>query len=259
MQSNNQKDSELKLWIKLLLVTLGLAVLGFVAYVIFGEDDFAKYFKGFIEANPYLLLGVGAALALGIGLLLYYSRHPAKASWQTREIVFAALCIALSFVLSYIKVWKMPMGGSVTPASMLPIMVFAYIYGPGKGLMVSLAFAVLQIIQEPVYLNFVQFTLDYFVGFGVLAAAGFFRNNLRLGVVLSSLLRFICSFISGFVFFGEYASEGMSPVVYSLGYNGTYMLPELIICLTVTFLPGLMSAIESMKRQALARKQEKTA
>ena len=71
--------------------------------------------------------------------------------------------------------------------------------------------------------------LDYPLAFGVLGLAAFFKKSPLIGVVVALALRFLSHFISGVIFFGMYAPEGMSPIVYSALYNGGYMLPEIII------------------------------
>jgi thiamine transporter len=78
-------------------------------------------------------------------------------------------------------------------------------------------------------LNWVQFILEYPVAFGVLGLAGLFKGKELIGAVVSLGLRFLAHTIAGVVFWSEYAPPGMSPVLYSIIYNGTYMLPEIII------------------------------
>ncbi|MGI6665572.1 MAG: energy-coupled thiamine transporter ThiT [Christensenellaceae bacterium] len=253
-----QKKQESKFWLKVMGVLLIVVAIGCIAFMITGKGGFSAFFEDLADANLWLLIGSGIVLIGGIVILIIYSRQSeqtTKSNWETKEIVIAALCIALSFVLSYIKIWEMPMGGTITPASMLPVMLFAYIYGTGKGLLVSFIYALLQIIQGAEFLNLIQFLLDYILGFGVLGLAGLFKKSIVPGVILGGVLRFLCSFIAGFVFYGQYAPEGMSPILYSLGYNGTYMLPEIIICVVITLLPGMQRNIESLKAQNQAKQK----
>jgi thiamine transporter len=111
-------------------------------------------------------------------------------------------------------------------------------------------------LQGLYVVHWIQFFLDYLLAFGVLCTAGMFRKNLILGIVLACALRFLCSYVSGFVFFAEYAPAGQSPLLYSLLYNGTYMLPDTLICIAVTLIPGMRKSIEALKAKALAVKQE---
>jgi thiamine transporter len=78
--------------------------------------------------------------------------------------------------------------------------------------------------------------LDYVLAFTVLGTAAFFGKPLKdrraaaaLGASSVVFLRFLCSFISGIVIWGSYAPAGTPVWLYSLTYNGSYMLPELII------------------------------
>jgi len=178
-----------------------------------------------------------------------------SSQWKTRELVFGALCIAIAFVLSYLQFFKMPQGGSITPASMLPIMIFAYVYGTPKGLIVGLAYGLLQMLQglyitplqSPV-LQIIQIMMDYGFAFMVLALAGLFKKSLVAGIIAGGLGRLVISTVSGMLFFGMYA-EGQSVFVYSFVYNLTYVGPETVICLVVVLVPGIRKVIESFRRQ----------
>ncbi len=81
-----------------------------------------------------------------------------------------------------------------------------------------------------------QVLLDYPIAFGALGLAGFFRNRPFLGVNVGIAGRFVAHFVSGIIFFATYAPEGMSPIVYSAIYNGSYLLPELVISVYLTYL-----------------------
>lgn len=259
---------ELNTWLLLAGIALILIAAGLIAFFIsngFGgveeEVTFQTFFKKIIE-NIWWVLGSLAVMAAGIAILFYYNNKKksdalSRSEWTIKEIAVAALCIALAFVLSYIRLWKMPNGGSVTAASMLPILVFSYIYGMRKGLLAAFAFGLLQFIQEPVFLNWVQFVLDYLLGFGVLAIAGASKKSIFPGMVGACLARFLCSFVSGAVFFGEYAAPGQSAWVYSLGYNASYMLPETLICVAIALIPAMRSNIQSLKLQAQSRASAK--
>lgn len=190
-------------------------------------------------------------LAVGIALLAFFadrSRRP----FDSRTISFAAICVALSFALSYIRIFKMPMGGSITFASTLPIMLFSYMYGSRKGVLAGLIYGALQAIQDPWILHPAQFLLDYGVAFAGIGVAGcikdfgLFKNNPRaqfsVGAVIAGALRFISHFFSGAFAFGsfgaDYAKEfGISalnnPYVYSLLYQTMYVIPDLLIVIII--------------------------
>lgn len=194
---------------------------------------FQTTFEKFGEISVVNWIALGVLVLLGIGLLVV-SRQNTK--WTPKMLAYAALAIALSFVLSYIRLAKMLQGGSITPASMLPLMLFAAAYGVGPGLVAGAAYGLLQFIQDSWMLNIWQFLLDYPIGFGMIGLTALFSKKgkslgLYAGIFVASLCRFIASTLSGVVFFADYAPEGMSPLLYSIGYNGSYMLPEMIICI----------------------------
>lgn len=157
---------------------------------------------------------------------------------KTLMIVEAGVLIALAQILSYIKIYQSLYGGSVTAASMVPILIFALRWGARKGLMAGAVYGVLQFILGPKYsFHILSIALDYVFAFGALGLAGLFaRRGLRgalMGTGAGISFRFLSHFLSGVVIFGMYAPEGMSPVVYSLIYQATYLLPELAITLLV--------------------------
>jgi len=197
-------------------------------------------FSSFAEMDlkEWLLFGILALAAAGLVLYALRSRKqaPAPSAFDTRALVYGALAMSLAFVLSYIKLFRMPQGGSITPGSMLPILVYAYWYGPKKGSLVGLAYAVLQMIQDAWFVHPAQILLDYVLAFGLLAVAGFFPRNLYLGVIAGGLARLVCHWVSGAIFFAEYAPEGMNPWLYSLGYQASSILPDLVICVALAAL-----------------------
>ena len=200
------------------------------------------------------LLIVGGAAAL---VLLSRGEKSLTSKWTTKELIVGALCVALSFVLSYIKIFHMPQGGSITPASMLPIFLFAYIYGTPHGLVVALAYGLLQMIQDAYIVHWAQAILDYVLAFSALSLAGLFRKNIIPGIIAGGIGRFFFAFLSGFIFFAEYAPEGQSPVVYSLVYQITYIIPELVICIVIAAIPAVSRTINSLSDQSIAERLQK--
>jgi thiamine transporter len=214
-----------------------------------------------IVLSILIVIVIAAAIAVAIVFIVKAVRKKSgekeisSSGWKTREIIFGALCIATAFVLSYLQFFQMPQGGSITPASMLPIMLFAYIYGTPKGLIVGLAYGLLQMLQglyitplqSPV-LQIIQVIMDYGLSFMVLALAGLFKKSLVAGIITGGIGRLFFSTLSGMLFFGMYA-EGQSLFIYSFVYNLTYIGPEILICLVVAIVPAIRKAIESFSRQ----------
>ena len=156
----------------------------------------------------------------------------------------SAVMIAFATVLSEIKILEMPMGGTITAFSMLPILIIAYRYGVKWGILTGVAAGFLQMLlgmqnlkYGATFLAVVCIILfDYLVAFGVLGFGGIFRGKLKyqaaelaVGAVFAGALRFVCHFITGWTIWSVWAPEGMPAWLYSLGYNATYMVPEIII------------------------------
>ncbi len=169
---------------------------------------------------------------------------------DTRTLVQGALCVALAFVLSYIKLFSMPLGGSFTLCSMLPIVAFAYLYGPAYGFGAAFAYSLLQIVQGAYVVHPVQFVLDYFVAFTVLGLGSLFPRRLPLGMAVSGLARLAASVLSGVVFFAASAAEAgyASAFWYSLSYNGATIGTETALCVIVAALPPVAKMLERVKK-----------
>lgn len=171
---------------------------------------------------------------------------------NTNAIAFGGLCIAASFVLSFVKL-SLAYGGSITLASMVPLFIYCYVFGVGKGLLVGIIYGLLQFIQGPYFLSVPQFLLDYILPFASVAVAGVFKkfmpkmSGIICGAVLYSVLRLAFHVASGIIFFnlgwvveslplfGDTA--GMGGFIYSLIYNAIYMVPEtaLLVLVLVCF------------------------
>lgn len=165
-----------------------------------------------------------------------------KKKWTIKMLTEGGVLIALSVILSYIKVYTAPNGGSVTAGSMIPIMLFAIRWGIGPGIMVGATYGMLDFLLKPQFYHPIQFILDYPVAFGLLGLAGLGyigRNkdsngyfNLLIGILLAIGGRMMAHVISGAVFFAEYAGD-KNEWLYSIGYNATYLIPEFIISVVI--------------------------
>ena len=206
-----------------------------------------EMFEKFTEIPVGTWIALGLIVAFGVVMMCFTT----KVKWNAKMLAYAALCIAISFVLSYIRLFRMPQGGSITPASMLPVMMFAYAFGFGPGLVCSMAYGVLQMFQDMYIVGWVQATLDYVLAFGSLALVALFRGwksplNFSVGVVVAGIVRVFFHVLSGVVYFAEYAPEGMDPLVYSLGYNLSSVGVDALICAVIAFIPGVRKFARSM-------------
>ena len=146
-----------------------------------------------------------------------------------------AAFVALSVICSFIKVWEMPQGGSVS-LTMIPILLIAFRRGPLAGIITGGLYGAISLVYAGTIYHPLSILLDYILAFGLVGISGFFRKNLPsilFGTFLGIAGRFLSSLVSGAVLFGSYAPAGQNPWVYSLIYQATYLVPELIICLVM--------------------------
>ena len=144
-----------------------------------------------------------------------------------------ALATVLAVVCAYIPFLNLPFGGGFTIASMLPIVIVAYMYGTPWGLFTAGCYAVIQIIMSltqgaggtvmalfmPASDDFMGYgaavtiiIVDYILAYTVLGLGGLFRDKIKnktvaivVGVIFALSLRYILHIISGYIFYGAWA------------------------------------------------------
>lgn len=189
------------------------------------------------------------------GAILFFQKKKHSARLATKQLVFSGVAMALAVVTSEIKFARLPFGGSVTLFSMLFIVLIGYWYGAAAGLMTGFAYGLLQFILDPVFYTPLQLLIDYPLAFGALGLSGFFcnrRHGLIIGYLVGVFVRYLCAFLSGALFFGAYASD-QSPIgitVYSLSYNATYIVPEVILTLILLCIPAVSDAMRRVRTMA---------
>ncbi len=157
---------------------------------------------------------------------------------KTHLLTELAAAVALAVVCSFIKVWEMPQGGSIA-LTMVPILLISFRRGVVSGMAVGGIYGLISLAIAGVIYHPMSILLDYVLAFGILGIAGFFKKNMSsviLGTCLAVAGRFLSSLVSGAVLFASYAPEGQNPWIYSLVYQATYMIPELIISLAIIIL-----------------------
>ncbi len=165
-----------------------------------------------------------------------------------KRLALCAIMIALATVLSIFPTIKAPLGGSITIASMVPIMLVSFVYGPKWGVPVAVGYSVVQLLLDVAAVASWGLTpavfvgcllIDYIIAFSVLCVCGFFTLKkttlvrVILGTLTAGMLRYLAHFVSGYLFFGAWAEEGFSPFTWAIVYNGAYMIPEIAICIVV--------------------------
>lgn len=203
---------------------------------------------GLTQTSSLIAVGV-LVVAMLVGL--YFSAKRVK--WNAAMIAKAAICVALAYILSMIKIFRMPMGGSVTLVAMYPLILFCVAFGPLEGLLIGCVYGLMQLMLDPYVIHPIQLLVDYPLSWAAMALACAAkvlplhdRLKLPAAVLLGYLGRYIMSVISGVVFFAEYAGD-QGALAYSLIYNLSYLGPEALVCMVVAAIPG-MSRLPALLR-----------
>lgn len=224
-------------------------------------DFLAKATTNSWDENVFQLTTSGvmtviAAIIVLIVVAIFLRPKKEKAlTYSTKQLVFSALAMALSLVTSFFKFLELPMGGSVTLFSMFFITLIGYWYGAKIGVITAIAYGLLQFVIDPVFYTPVQMIVDYPLAFGALGLSGIFsnkKNGLIKGYITGVLGRYFFSFLSGLIFFASYAEGyGMSAPIYSLSYNGMYIIPEAIITVILLVVPSISRALTHVKTMVI--------
>lgn len=218
-----------------------------------GVYMFSKF--GEIRLEVWIVLAVVVLLSAGGIFFLSRKREtiPTSSASKTRKVVYGGMCIALAFVLSYIRLYRMPQGGSITPASMLPIIIYSIIFGPVAGITTGIAYGFLQFFQDGSAVHWTQLFLDYPLAFGFLGIAGMTPRKINLpsriiiGTFIAVLGRGLMHVLSGVIFFAEYAGE-QNPWIYSIIYNGTFLSIETIITIVIAVMFSYTQVYKSIQQ-----------
>ena len=181
-----------------------------------------------------------------------------ETEYNAKALTYGAICIALSYALSYVKFFSLPQGGSVTFASLLPLALYSYMFGTRKGLVAGVAYGMLQFIQTPYFYQPMQVLLDYPIAFGAIGVAGiarkfkFLKGNMiaefAVGTTIAVLLRYVAHVLSGyFVFYSwNYDPDNLSSLAYSLVYN-SFTFVDLAIVLAI----GILALLSKTMRRTI--------
>lgn len=210
------------------------------------------------------LTAAGYAVCIAAGVLFFLlaiffaGRSSKKEKMSTKQLIFCAMAMALAFVTSYIKIFEMPWGGSVTLCSMLFIVMAANWYGVKTGILVGLAYGLLQFIQEPYVLSLFQVCCDYVLAFAALGVAGFFSKSPRglvKGYIAAVFARGAFHALGGYLYWMSYMPENFPQAlksVYPIVYNYSFLLAEALITAAVISVPAVASALNQVKRTAVS-------
>ena len=198
------------------------------------------------DANGVLLY-VFAAIGVAILFFVPFFFGRKTGGFTTKSIAYAAICVALSFALSFLTLVRLPQDGSITLVSLLPLMLYSQMFGVRKGVIVCFIYGLLQAIQSPYILHPGQFLLDYPIAYAMIGFTSIFTQGgikgkkgillFALGAIFAVTMRYLSHFVSGVFAFSVWASfYGYdSGVVYSLAYN-SFTFVDMVIALAVGIL-----------------------
>ncbi|MGN0805464.1 MAG: energy-coupled thiamine transporter ThiT [Candidatus Coproplasma sp.] len=224
----------------------------------YDSDEYGKL----NQIGLYVSAGVLIVAAVAAAILLDLKNDK---PFDSRCIALAGITVALSFALSYIKFFELPQGGSITLASLLPVMLFAYVYGTKKGLLVGFIYGILQAIQDPYIIHPAQFLLDYPIAFAMVGFAGAFKKikaldklpqiQFALGAILAGCLRFLAHLFSGVFAFGAYAVDAgqQNFWLYSAAYNSFVFADLVLVVVAGVLLFSSKSFIKSINRYVVKK------
>ncbi len=198
-----------------------------------------------------------AGVILFVLAIIFASKHSEKGKITTHQLVFCAMAMALAFITSYIKLYELPWGGSVTLCSMLFIVLVANWYGVETGILVGLAYGILQFIQGPYVLSFFQVGCDYIFAFAALGIAGFFakqNHGLLKGYIAAVFARGVFHTIGGYLYWMEYMPDNFPATLknfYPIVYNYSYLVIEALITIIIISIPAVSKGLQQIKKLAL--------
>ncbi len=195
------------------------------------------------------LIGQLATIAIIVVLMILVAMTDKK-KMDISIMIKTAILIAIAYVLNQLTVIRMPQGGSVTPFSMLFIVLVGYLFGPRQGVLAGIVFGLLDLLIKPYVIHPVQLFLDYPLAFGALGLGALLRNQ-KHGLIKTYLLgilgRFIISSISGIIFFLDVTNGLLPGLITAIAYNFTYIAAEGFFTVIILFIPQLNKLFDRYK------------
>ena len=203
------------------------------------------------------VLSIGVMVVCVLAGLALSDRTEKNRTFSARRLAYCAMAVALAYVTSFIKPFELPYGGSVTLLSMLFIVLVGNWYGVKTGVLVGLAYGVLQFLQEPYFLSLFQVCCDYVLAFAALGLSGLFRkrkNGLLIGYIAAVLARGFFHSLGGYLYWMDYMPENFPQslrALYPIIYNYSYILAEGVITVIIIRLPAVSNALERIRKSAV--------
>lgn len=223
-------------------------------------DLFLTQSDGNYLLTTYGYIAIALLAVLVFGVIYFFRPKKEKSELQvnpTKKLAFCSMAVAAGFVASYIRLFSMPLGGSVTLLSMFFICLAGYWYGTGTGLIAAFTYGLLQLVQEPYIINFWQVCFDYLFAFTALGLSGLFKdkkNGLLTGYIVAVLARGFFHTVGGYLFFMEWIPEKFPEKLiplYPVIYNYSYILAEGAISVALISISPVKKALERVKAMAV--------
>ena len=255
MPENNRKQKMGVLITGLLMLAVGLAGSVYALPYLQEARSYLRY--GMIATQHIIVLATLVLTVIfffvGGGLLINNVISQTKLERVRQhlltQLTSSAICIALSVILSQIRLYRMPQGGSVTAFSMLFLVLVGYWFGARAGFMAGVACGLLRLLMDPFFVHPIQLLLDYPIAYALLGCFVMFRYK-RFGLQITYLLgtfgSFFAHFIAGAVFFAENTPDGQHFILFSAVYNLAHIGPEVLVTLIIISIPTVQAAIERL-------------
>lgn len=208
---------------------------------------------GGLTSAGYAVSVAGVIAALLIVLVLI-NRSNKNFKMTAQQMAVCAIAVALGYVTSFMKVFSLPYGGSVTLFSMLFIVLIGYWYGVKVGLLAGFVFGILQFLQEPYVLSFFQVCCDYLFAYAALGLSGVFskskKNGLVKAYILAIIMRGAFHALGGYLYWMDYMPESFPQslaMLYPIIYNYSFILLEGVLTVIVIKIPAVEKALNKVK------------
>ena len=195
-----------------------------------------------------------AVILLAAAVIFFCSKNSSTRKMTTQQLVTCAVALALAYVTSYIKIFKLPFGGSVTLFSMLFIVLIGYWYGAKIGILTGLVYGIFQFLQEPYVLSLFQVCCDYILAFGAMGVAGFFSKSKKHGLVKAYLAAILARgafhALGGYLYWMDYMPSNFPKsltALYPIIYNYSFILAEGILTVIVISIPAVSKALNQIR------------
>lgn len=195
-----------------------------------------------------------AVILLAAAVIFFCSKNSSTRKMTTQQLVTCAVALTLAYVTSYIKLFKLPFGGSVTLFSMLFIVLIGYWYGAKIGILTGLVYGIFQFLQEPYVLSLFQVCCDYILAFGAMGIAGFFSKSKKHGLVKAYLAAILARgafhALGGYLYWMDYMPSNFPKsltALYPIIYNYSFILAEGILTVIVISIPAVSKALNQIR------------